>query len=139
MRKLSQIKELYQQRLHDPNKKAAVAVVISDDKILGVSRKENPHEMGLPGGKAEPGETPEETCLRELEEETGLQGKIVRHLLTDYEIDYLVSCFLVEVTGGSLGSSEEGVVRYCEPKELLRGPFGEYNQKAFQVLSNEGL
>ncbi|MEW2385187.1 NUDIX domain-containing protein [Micromonospora sp. NPDC047707] len=31
-----------------------------------------PHTWGLPGGHGEPGESPEETALRELHEETGL-------------------------------------------------------------------
>ncbi|MGA8943121.1 MAG: NUDIX hydrolase [Thermoactinomyces sp.] len=34
----------------------------------------------LPKGKLEPGETDEQTALREIEEETGIRGRIVRSL-----------------------------------------------------------
>ena len=35
---------------------------------------------GLPKGLVEPGEEPEQTAVREVQEETGLQGEIVRSL-----------------------------------------------------------
>ena len=40
--------------------------------ILGVSRKDDPNDFGLPGGKCEPGEDSLTTALRELREETGV-------------------------------------------------------------------
>lgn len=54
----------------------ASAAIIKDKKILLVKRLDSailfPGCWGLPGGKAEPGETPEETVIREVEEETNL-------------------------------------------------------------------
>jgi len=38
--------------------------------VLMVERKDEPGRWGLPGGKVEPGETPEEAAIRELDEET---------------------------------------------------------------------
>ena len=57
-----------------------VVCVVRDKegKILVAKRNLNPglNKWALPGGFVESGEIPETACLRELEEETGLKGKI---------------------------------------------------------------
>ena len=58
---------------------AACALVDSDGRILLAQRPEGKSLAGLwefPGGKVEPGETPEETLVRELEEELGIVTRI---------------------------------------------------------------
>jgi len=49
-----------------------------DGKILITKRNQKPglNKWALPGGFIELGETPEAACLRELEEETGIKGRI---------------------------------------------------------------
>lgn len=47
-------------------------------KFLGVTRKDNHNDWGWPGGGLEPNETPAECALRELREETGCIGEIIR-------------------------------------------------------------
>lgn len=57
-----------------PVELASSAIVIRNRTILLIRRKNPPsHDMfAFPGGRAEPGETPEQTALRELLEETGI-------------------------------------------------------------------
>ncbi|MGW9231468.1 8-oxo-dGTP diphosphatase MutT [Pseudorhizobium sp. NPDC055634] len=58
---------------------AACALVDTDNRILLAQRPEGKELAGLwefPGGKVEPGETPEETLVRELHEELGITTKI---------------------------------------------------------------
>ncbi|MBD9390430.1 8-oxo-dGTP diphosphatase MutT [Rhizobium sp. CG4] len=58
---------------------AACALVDSDNRILLAQRPEGKSLAGLwefPGGKLEAGETPEETLVRELEEELGIRTKV---------------------------------------------------------------
>lgn len=52
------------------------AVVVEDDELLLVRRGHGPGagEWSVPGGRVEPGETLAEAVLRELEEETGVEG-----------------------------------------------------------------
>lgn len=55
---------------------AAAALVDPDDRVLIARRPEGKSMAGLwefPGGKVETGETPEETLIRELDEELGIE------------------------------------------------------------------
>ncbi|MFO1151600.1 MAG: 8-oxo-dGTP diphosphatase MutT [Alsobacter sp.] len=57
---------------------AACALVDADDRVLITQRPEGKALAGLwefPGGKFEPGERPEETLIRELREELGIEVK----------------------------------------------------------------
>ena len=57
---------------------AACALVDADGRVLLSQRPEGKQLAGLwefPGGKVEPGETPEETLVRELTEELGIVTK----------------------------------------------------------------
>ncbi|GAH27897.1 unnamed protein product, partial [marine sediment metagenome] len=86
----------------------ALAVAVKDKKFLLIRRGLPPRKgmWGSPSGFIENGETPEEACLRELKEETGISGKIVKLIgaarREDKEIygDMLVVKYLVKVKGG---------------------------------------
>ncbi len=57
---------------------AACALVDADGRVLLAQRPAHKQLGGLwefPGGKVEPGETPEETVVRELNEEIGIETK----------------------------------------------------------------
>jgi len=84
-------------------KPASSAIVIDGDRYLLIRRAHPPAQdlFAFPGGRAEPGETPAETALRELEEETGLKADNPR-LFATYELPgktgggYFLSVFLVD-------------------------------------------
>jgi 8-oxo-dGTP diphosphatase len=57
----------------------ACALVDADGRVLIAQRPQGKQLAGLwefPGGKVEPGETPEECLVRELREEIGIETKI---------------------------------------------------------------
>ena len=64
----------------------AAAIVVHKDRVLIVRRSEKesflPNHWGIPCGKINvtQGESAEDAVLRELREETGLKGKIVRQV-----------------------------------------------------------
>jgi ADP-ribose pyrophosphatase YjhB (NUDIX family) len=100
------------------------------EKILLTRRNDN-GRWCLPGGQMERGESLAETCIREVEEETGLQVRIARligvysnpHRLLEYADGnryHLVSCsFEVELLGGTLTTSNETTdFGYFSPAEI---------------------
>lgn len=59
----------------------ACGVILDGDRILLVHHVHDGHDYWtLPGGGVEEGESPERAAVREVEEETGIKGKIVRVL-----------------------------------------------------------
>ncbi|MGW3955692.1 NUDIX hydrolase [Streptomyces sp. NPDC004752] len=72
--------------LEIPGEKRLAAAVVMDERerVLLVRRSERerflPRVWGVPCGKLEPGECPEDGALRELKEETGLLGEVVRRV-----------------------------------------------------------
>jgi ADP-ribose pyrophosphatase YjhB (NUDIX family) len=83
----------------------AVAIAVKGKKVLMIKRGIAPRKgtWGPPSGFIEVGETPEEACLRELKEETGVSGQVVRLVgvsrLGDKEVygDMLMVRYLVKV------------------------------------------
>jgi len=96
----------------------AVCVVVPDanDRIVLVQRSVAPKQglWCLPGGFMELGETPEITALRELKEETGLSGAVVRLLGADANPSQLyhtvtLVCYEVRVTDGVLTPGDDAM------------------------------
>lgn len=90
------------------------AIAIRDRKVLLVKRGKDPGRgsWAPPSGFVESGETPEDACLRELKEETGMEG-IIKGLIgvylerTKIYGEVLVIIYLVEITGGELKAGDD--------------------------------
>jgi len=106
----------------------ALAVAVKDKKFLLIKRGIPPKKgmWGSPSGFIEIGETPEEACLRELKEETGVSGKIVKLIgvtrREDEEIygDMLIVKYLVKVDDEkpTPGGDEVEDARFFDVAEL---------------------
>ncbi len=61
----------------------AVAIIIKNNKVALIHRKKEGKDYWVfPGGGVEDGETPEETVVREVQEELSLDTKIVKLLFS---------------------------------------------------------
>jgi len=91
------------------------AIIPYAGKIVLIKRKNEPYKnyYALPGGMVEYGETVENAVLREVKEETGLEGQI--HSLVGVYSDpkrdprghFVSICFIVLPTGGELRSGSD--------------------------------
>lgn len=97
---------------------SAVIFDESGKKVLLTKRSDN-GRWCLPSGAMEAGESIEETCVREVMEETGLQVRVT-HLIGIYSSPNQVTVygdgnrwhvvgvsFLAKITGGTMGLSDE--------------------------------
>jgi ADP-ribose pyrophosphatase YjhB (NUDIX family) len=106
-------------------------VLDSSRNILLVKRDRRPSKglWCLPTGFAEAGESIEDAALRELEEETGIKGKILRLLdVNSYKSrfygDLIFLSFVVEQTGGKLAAGDDSAqVRFFPVNEIPRLAF----------------
>jgi 8-oxo-dGTP diphosphatase len=104
-----------------PHSFVTVAVVTSGRRVLLGRRRDGNPPWVFPGGKAELGETPEETAVRETAEETGLTvtvaGEIARrvHPVTGRLLVYVAA---VPAEGSEARPGDELTeVRWTSPEE----------------------
>jgi 8-oxo-dGTP diphosphatase len=95
-----------------PRPRVAAAVLRADGQVLMVQhrRRDGSSYWQFPGGGLQDGETEEAAVLRELYEETGLAGTVVRRLFTIPYKYGLSATFLVDVAPDAeaiLGSDPE--------------------------------
>ena len=102
-----------------------VAAIIRDKgRIFATQRGYGPYKDGweFPGGKIEPGETPEEALKREIREELDTEievGKPAGHIEYDYpEFHLSMDCFFCTLLSGSLTLKEHEAARWLSPAEL---------------------
>jgi 8-oxo-dGTP pyrophosphatase MutT (NUDIX family) len=117
---------------HEGRPRASAAVLRAGEAevlMVKIQRVDGTSYWELPGGGLLPSERPEEAVIRELLEETGLSGKVIRKLFALPYVYGLSTTFLVEVDGqddARLGSDPEEE-SWQQPKlvDLAWIPMGE--------------
>ncbi len=115
----------------------AVSVIVlnNDNKLIGVSRKDDHNDFGLPGGKVEPDDRDTlDAIIRELYEETGLlyeREKFIK-IYQGCHMEYWQTTYFVNAISDMDDSvfdyDEPHVVKWTDWQTVFDGCFGEYNK-----------
>lgn len=104
--------------------KVVAAVIKDGDKIFATQRGYGEFKDGweFPGGKVEPGETPEAALAREIREELDTEievGRKIDCVEYDYPTFHLsMDCFWAEVISGNLILKEHEAAKWLTKNEL---------------------
>ena len=124
--------------------KVAAAIIERDGKLFATQRKggEFAGLWEFPGGKVEPGETPQQALHREIMEELEVEVKITRHLMTieyDYPSFHLSMdcylCSLVSETIPHLNVHTAG--RWITPSDATEMRFLPADDELLQMLQEK--
>ena len=100
------------------------AIICKDNRIFATQRGygEFRGQWEFPGGKVEPGETPEEALVREIKEELDTEIAVAKYIHTveyDYPTFHLsMDCFWCEVIDGELKLLEAEAAKWLTKETL---------------------
>jgi 8-oxo-dGTP diphosphatase len=122
---------------------AAVALVDADGRVLIAQRPEGKEMAGLwefPGGKVEAGERPEETLIRELQEELGIAVKedclaplsFASHAYDGFHL--LMPLYICRRWDGLVQAREGQMLRWVRPRQLRDYPMPPADEPLIPAL-----
>ena len=120
--------------------RVVAAVILSEDKIFATARGygEFKGQWEFPGGKIEPGETPQEALVREIQEELDVKievGDLIDTIEYDYSSFHLsMDCFWCNVTEGEITLKEAEDARWLSKDELYSVDWLPADMEAIEKL-----
>ena len=121
------------------------AIICKDNRIFATQRGygEFRGQWEFPGGKVEPGETPEEALIREIKEELDIEisvGKYIHTVEYDYPTFHLsMLCFICKILSGSLVLKEHEEARWLEKDNLYSVDWLPADLEIVSLLERENL
>lgn len=104
--------------------KVVAAIIINNNRVFATQRGYGEFKDGweFPGGKIEPGETPQEALVREIKEELDTEIEVKDYLETveyDYpEFHLSMDCFFCVIKSGELVLKEHEAAKWLTAETL---------------------
>ena len=123
----------------------AAAIIEQGGRILGTQRGYGEFAGGweFPGGKIEPGESPEQALVREIHEEleaTISVGRLVTVVDYDYEAFHLhMHCFLCHVEGGELELHEHLAAKWLDAQTIDSVSWLPADEEVVRAIEDQGV
>ncbi|MCG8614737.1 MAG: A/G-specific adenine glycosylase [Desulfobacterales bacterium] len=126
-----------------PTHHISIGVVRKADRVLITRRKLDGLLGGLwefPGGKVETDETPEDACIREIKEETGIEAELstfitrVRHAYTHFKIE--MDVYYCDYKSGRVRLKGPIDHKWIRLEEIDHYPFPRANLKFIPLLAD---
>jgi 8-oxo-dGTP diphosphatase len=121
--------------------RVTAALLEEQGRILIARRRPGKHMGGrweLPGGKVEPGETPEQSLARELAEELALEVRVGEFLCAaPFDVDGVrleLLVYRVERIAGEPALLEHEEIRWVAPTELAAYDLADSDRKVVERL-----
>jgi len=125
--------------------KVVMAAVVEKDGRYMICRRGPGRRLEgyweFPGGKLEPGETPEAGLARELREELGIEtetGRILDAQLESEFHEFIILYYHSRIISGEPALTEHSEIRYVLPRELTGYLFSTADAKAAARLAERG-
>lgn len=99
-------------------------ILLPDERIVLIRRKNPPLGWALPGGFVDEGESLSAAAVREAQEETGLEVELLEQLFTygdpgrDPRLHTISTVFLARAEGEPVGADDAAEARAFAPDEL---------------------
>jgi 8-oxo-dGTP diphosphatase len=121
--------------------KVTAGIIEENGKVLIARRKPGKHMGGkweFPGGKIEPGESPEQSLARELDEELSVRAHVGRFLCATFfegdgvSLELLV--YQVDSVEGALALREHDEIRWVRPEQLASFDLADSDRMVVEAL-----
>ncbi|MEU5596352.1 (deoxy)nucleoside triphosphate pyrophosphohydrolase [Streptomyces sp. NPDC020298] len=119
------------------------AALLDDGRLLAARRSAPPELAGrweLPGGKVEPGESPEDALVRELREELGVDAEVVERVPGEWPLrhPYVLQVWTARPCAGSPGPKplqDHDELRWLAPDRLWDVPWLDQDVPAVREVA----
>jgi 8-oxo-dGTP diphosphatase len=121
--------------------KVTAAIIIRNNMYLIAKRKTGGSLSGkweFPGGKVEPGETPEQGLVREIDEEFGVAVKVGKfvgsHKFNNEEKEYELLAYYCEILSGEITLNVHEDMKWISIREFDDFDFAESDKEILRIL-----
>lgn len=129
------MEEVFKDKLPEDLYSVVFLCINDEDYILAVTRKDDHSDWGMPGGKIENGETPEQAVIREIKEETGYDVVNPTFLFTEKDENGRNCAVFIGNVMGDISFNEPHLVDWVIPIKLVQSKtYGEFNLGTFDKL-----